>query len=441
MPRRIALCITLAAIVTASLSLDASLTLAQAIEQARANSPDARLADARVEMSAAARKEADAAQLPHIGIQSSYSQTNSPMNAFGAILNQGTFDYSLDFNNPGQIDNLSTSLYLRQAIYTGGRIRNGRAAARRAQEAAEYDRNAALQGLDLEVVRSYYSINQAENAVAALGATLASYDENLRVAKLREDAGQMLKSERLNIEVQRARIQSQLLAARQQVDLAKVSFAVLLGMPADETLTLSAEDNTTQRITDPGTSAETAKWPELDAMDSRVEAAQRQLSAARADRMPTVGAFASVQDDRGWRRDGDGQGWAAGVAMSMTLFDGNETGAKIAQAKAALNEVEQTRRKVQLALQLRLRQARINHEVAVSQLEVCRQQVAQADESARLSRERFSAGSLLSAELIGVETRLTDARVQLVQSESRERVAMAELRNALALPVLSTSVR
>lgn len=417
----------------------ADITLADAVAKARENSPEARIADARVALSRAVKTGADASALPHLTLESGYMQTNSPMNAFGAILNQGTFDSSLNFNKPGQIDSLNTGLYLRQALFTGGRIRSGMAAAKAGMEAAEADREAALLGLDMEVVRAYFSIRQAESSVKALEAAMAGYDENLRVAKLREDAGQLLKTERLNLEVQRARTKSQLLAARQQVDLAKASFAVLLGLPADEAPALAANDATVNAIAAPATLSENVKWPELDAMDRRVEAARQQLSAARAARMPTVGAYAGVEDARGWRRDGNGQAWTAGVSLSMTLFDGRETGAKIRQAQASLDEAEQTRRKVELALQLRLRQARINHDVAVNQLDVCRQQVEQADESARLSRDRFSAGSLLSTELIGVETRLTDARVQLAKSEANERVALAELRTALALPILSNS--
>ena len=416
---------------------DASVTLEQAVLAARADNPDARVAQARVAMSKAVLAGANSAALPRIVLQSAYSQTNSPMSSFGSILNQGTFDNSIDFNQPGQTDALTTGLYLRQPIYTGGRINSRRAAARASSEAAEFERQAALRNLDMEVVRAYFSIRQAQQSVSALESALGSYDENLRVARLREDAGQLLKSERLNLEVQRARTESELLAARQQIGLARAGFAVLLGKPADTLVELADNDSSADAIIYTEASSETPVWPELAAMDKRVRAAEQQVRSARAARKPEIGAYAGVQDDRGWRRDGDGQSWVAGVSVSMTVFDGFETDSRIREAKAALDEVTQVRRKVELALQLRLQQSRINHDVAVSQLEVCRRQVAQADESARLSRERFSAGALLSAELIGVETRLADARVQLAQSEARERVARAELRTAQAQPIFA----
>lgn len=424
------------ALLLAAADATAAMTLSDAVAAARAASPDARVAEARLAAAQAAKRGADAALLPSVTASASYMQTSSPMNAFGAILNTGTFDNSIDFNSPGRTDDLSLSVYLRQSIYAGGRISAGRAAARASREAAARERDAALTGLDAAVVQDYFAIRQAGESVKALEAALASYGENVRVAKLREEAGQLLASERLNLEVQQARTESRLLEASQDEALAKASFAVLLGMPAEETPELVDDDPTVALVADPG-AATPARWPELEAMDARVRAAGEAVRVARAGRRPEIGAYAGMDENHGWVRSGSSESWTAGVSMSMTLFDGRATDAKIAQAQANLDEAREMRRKTDLSLQLRLRQAKINHSVALSQLEVCKRQVEQAEESARLSRERFSAGALLSAELIGVETRLADARVQLARTLASERIAAAQLRLALGLPVLA----
>ncbi len=413
-----------------------AMTLAEAVAAARTASPDARIASARLAAAEAARTGADSAALPRVVAGVSYMQTTSPLNAFGAILNTRSFDNSIDFNSPGRMDDLTLSLYLRQPIYAGGRIAAGRAAAKAARQAAAYERDAALADLDAAVVRGYFAIRQAGESVRALEAALSSYEENLRVARLREEAGQLLASERLNLEVQKARTESNLLEARQEEALARASFAVLLGAKADEKVILAQDDPTLVLIAVPGTDV-AAHWSQLDAVDARVQAADEAVRVARAGRRPEIGAYAGVDENKSYRRDGSGESWSAGISMTMTLFDGRETGARIAQAQAALDEAREMRRKVDLALQLRLERARIRYEVAASQLEVGRRQVAQAEESARLSRERFSAGALLSAELIGVETRLAEARVNLAQTIAAEQVALADLRLALGLPVLS----
>ena len=420
-----------------SSNLAGAMTLAQAVDEARAASPDARAAEARVAIADAARTGSDAALFPQVVASASYMQTNSPMNAFGAILNTGTFDDSINFNRPGQMDAATLSLYLRQPLYTGGRIAAGRASARAMSEAALFEKDAALAALDVSVVRGYFAIRQAGESVKALEAALASYEENLRVARLREQAGQLLASERLNLEVQKARTESLLLEAHQQEALARAYLAVLLGLKADASPELADSDPTLVLLADPGETAH-EPWPELRAMDGRVRAATEAVSIAKSGKRPEVGAFAGVDGNKSWRRDGDGESWTAGVSVSMNVFDGKATDAKVAAAYGALDEARALRRKVELALELRLQQAKINHAVALSQLEVCRRQVEQAEESARLSRERFSAGALLSAELIGVESRLADARVQLAKTQSLERVTMAELRLALGLPVIGT---
>ena len=59
--------------------------------------------------------------------------------------------------------------------------------------------------------------------------------------------------------------------------------------------------------------------------------------------------------------------------------------------------------------------------------------VEQAEESARLSRERFKEGVVLSSDLIDVENRLTDALVRRTGARTSRRIAVADLRRALGM--------
>jgi outer membrane protein TolC len=67
---------------------------------------------------------------------------------------------------------------------------------------------------------------------------------------------------------------------------------------------------------------------------------------------------------------------------------------------------------------------------------VTAQAVAQAEESAALSRARFEKGALLTADLIGVESRLIETRMRRAVAVADERIALAELRRALGLAPL-----
>ena len=99
-------------------------------------------------------------------------------------------------------------------------------------------------------------------------------------------------------------------------------------------------------------------------------------------------------------------------------------GAAMAKERAAAERVRKTR----LHLQMELEQAMRIHELAKGQKAVAVKQVEQSREVARLSRNQFAEGTLLSTELIGVESRLVEAEAQLALATSREWISLARLR-------------
>ena len=66
-------------------------TLEQAIRCALTNSPDARLAQQRIDVARAGLSQANAAFSPQVQFASSYSRSDNPMQAFGSILNQRAY--------------------------------------------------------------------------------------------------------------------------------------------------------------------------------------------------------------------------------------------------------------------------------------------------------------------------------------------------------------
>jgi len=197
---------------------------------------------------------------------------------------------------------------------------------------------------------------------------------------------------------------------------------------------LPDDDPAFARLVAPTTS-DPARRPELAAMEARVRAAEAMVRAARSGRQPTVNAFASYGYDHGWQLNAHADGWVAGVAVDMNLFDGGQTSGKIRQAQSELAQAQELRRKLQLALSLEVEQARLAHADATERLAVSARAVEQAEESASLSRARFEQGALLSADLIGVETRRLEAIVRHASATADAHLALADLRRALGLPL------
>ena len=411
-------------------------TLERALRRAQAEHPDAEMARARLEEAEARVAEARSGNLPRLDARLHYLQTTNPMQGFGLILSQGTFDDTINFNDPGQIDALTGSLEGRYRLYAGGargaRIRSAEAMVRSGEEGL----SAAETALAEAVVKAYFGIRQADAIVRSLESGIEVLEENLRVSKVREEAGELIRTERLNLEVQLADLQRQLLERRNEAKLARFQFAFLLGMPPASEVSLAADDPSVEAIIPPAVLS-SAQRPELKAARAALQAAGEQVEAARGGRLPTVDAYANWQADKGWRRDGDGTSWTAGLVMNLPVFDGHSTRARVAGALARQRNAAERLRKLELAFQIELEEARLAHELAEAQREVARKQVSQAQEAAELSRERFAAGTLLSTELIGVESRLTEARVQLALATANERIALAHLRRVAGHAILN----
>jgi outer membrane protein TolC len=437
MVRWLTVVLIVALLATASLLRAEPWTLERAVETALKNNPDARIARQRIEAAEALTEQASSVWMPQVMLRGGYTDTNNAMMAFGAILNQRAFNFGLDFNHPGQIDNLNGTGTVAYNLYSGGRATAGRNAARAGARAAEQDLRATQNQLGAEVVRAYLSIRKAREAVAAVEAGVKAYEAGVAAARARFEAGQMLKADLLSLEVQLAQTRETLSSVRHGAALAARAFLFVLGQEASgDSVELAADDPSVARLGVPDIH-DYSRRPELLGLQERIRAAEAMVRAARGNRQPTVNAFASYQYDQGWKLDRHGDGWMAGVSVDLNVFDGGQTSGKIRQSTAELAQVKEMLRKATLGIGLEVEQARLAHADAVERLAVTAQAVEQAEESAALSRARFEKGALLTADLIGVESRLIETRMRRAVAAADERIALAELRRALGLTPLA----
>lgn len=413
-----------------------SWTLDRAVATALEKNPDARAARARADGAQARVDQAQAAWRPQVSLSGRYTQTNGAMPAFGAILNQRAFDFGLDFNRPGHIDNLNATGTIAYNLYAGGRATAGRAAARAGAEAAGLELRTAQQRLAAEVVRAALNLRKAREAVGAIEGGVRAYGAAAEVARARFAAGQLLKADLLALEVQLAQTREALSSARHGAQLAARAFTFALGLEAqDATVELVDDDPALSRLNVPS-SLDFRQRPERLALQARVSAAESALEAARGGRRPSVNAFASYQYDHGWRLSRHGDSWLAGLAVDMNVFDGGLTAGRVRQHAAELAELREILRKTDFALGLEVEQARLAHADAMERLALSTQVVAQATEAAALSRARFEREALVSADVIGAESRLLEARLRRTFATVEERLALVDLRRALGLTPL-----
>jgi len=407
--------------------------LQRALDQALAHNPDARLARTRIAAAQAGLEQANAAFWPRLQFQSSYTRTDNPMMVFGSILNQRAYSTSLDFNDVPDVDDLNARGLVTIPLYTGGRNKAGREAAKANTEAARRDSEAVRNALGFEVARAFHTVLKTREFIRAAEAAVNSYETNLAIANRRLDAGALLKTDVLDIQVRLAQAQEDLVRAKNANALATRALRNLLGIEdSDFTIAESAPVSSVPE------SMDFSKRAELAAARQRERAAEEQVRGARGGYLPRLSAFGSLDYDYGLKYESGGGSYTAGGLLQWDVWDGNLTRAKVREARANLDSAREEARKLRLALNLETEQARLDLEAATQRLAVTREAVAQASQSADLTRARFEKGAALSTQLMDAETALVGARVRRAEAEADRRIAVAALRKALGLPQLDS---
>ena len=404
-------------------------TARQAVAFAIAGNPDSTIAGKRIERAKAAATMVKAADYPLVNVSTEYGQTNNPMYSFGNILNQGAFDNSLNFNDPGRTDNLQVKAQINYRLYNGGRDQADQAAAKANINISQTDLIAVHQQLGFEVVKTFQAIIQAEKMVAVRKEALASITAALEVGQARFDAGDLLKQDLLNLKLQQSRASENLIQSRHTLELTKRIFLNLLGLREGE-IKVDPDCALEQDIPESFDYQNHHKLKRLEAME---QGALAELKKAHGGKLPSVDAFASYQIDNGWVLDETGDSWMAGVQMNYTLFDGKKSSSEIAIAKLKLMEIQALRKKTELALNLDVQKALLDYEQAKKRLSVTGEMVGVAEEVIRLNRARFTEGVILASDLIDFEMRLSDAQARHLTANAGYQVAIANLRRAAGL--------
>jgi len=408
----------------------ATWTAETAVTYALGNSPDSLMGRQRIEGAQAAIALERSATFPQVALVSQYGQTNNPMYSFGNILNQHEFRQDINFNRPGRTDDLNNSIQLGYRFFDGGSTKAALNAAEAGATASRYELAAVQDRLAVEVVRAFHLIGQAEEMIKVRQAEAESLAAAQAYAQARYDEGVLLHSEVLDLEVQQARTNEELIRARHDLARAQQIFLNLLGLPAGE-VQIAPEAAAEQEI--PSTDSPERR-PELASLAAQFTAAQARLRLSRAGRYPSLDGYAAYGVDQSSITGGDGNSWQAGIKLQYNLFDGHRREAQAAQATAGLNEAGELRRKTQLAVGLEINQARLALADAEERLAVSAKSVALAQESLRIKQERFAEGLVLAADLIDAQNRLAETKINSTMAASARKIAIAALRHAEGLP-------
>lgn len=313
---------------------EAPLTLEQAIAEAEAHAPAVAEADASGDAAAARTLEARAAGLP--------TATASASIAAGRLDPGGFFGLGAADVTPR-----TAQLSIEQPLFTGGRVGAAVDQARAGERAAAAGLDAVRAGLTADVAEAYGAVLVAEEQ-ERLYAQLVTVTEGLaRHAQDRFEVGDAPRTDVSQANARLAEAHAGLAQARGQVLVARARLARLIGRRPGALAPLPAPPDTPATL-EAALLAARANSPVIARAQAALDAALAGERGARAERLPTVGAFAdasSVHDQffPGYR----GDSVAVGVRVRWQFFDSGRTRGRIdaagADVRAARARLDQAR--------------------------------------------------------------------------------------------------
>ena len=162
-------------------------------------------------------------------------------------------------------------------------------------------------------------------------------------------------------------------------------------------------------------------------MHLAAQLAQTQVDSARSALLPQVSFHAAFEADRQRFIDRGGANWLASVGLRWNLFNGLADKARIAESGHWLERAHADEQRMDSAVRLEVRRAWAGLRAAQQRIEVAKAAVAEAEESLRITQNRYEAGMSNVTDLLRNETAVLESRTRYLAAVHDQRIAATML--------------
>jgi len=410
------------------------LSLEEAARMGLNQHPAIEASAAQVDAAAARARQARSGYLPKVNYQESWSRSNNPVFVFSSLLTQHQFTQeNFDIgklNRPDFLNNFQSVVSVDQTVFDAGLTRNQKRSAEIGTGIAEQQERGARMLAIANVVSAYYGVVLAGESLAVAEEAEKSAQADLERAQAAREAGLTTDADVLSIQVHLASVTEQRIRRGYELEVARAALNETLGVPLD------TEHSLTTPLTEIPEADISAEEYETRALVERPEARQAELATELADRgsrttraayWPRVSVQGAFEADRQEFIKTGGANWFVGATMSWNLFSGFASQARVEEASQALRSARAEARRAQAGIRLEVRQSWAAVESARDRIDVAEVAVAQAEESLRITQNRYGAGLNTVTDLLRTETALMEARTRRLAAIYDLRVAATRL--------------
>ncbi len=418
------------------------LTLEDAIALALQHGQGHQLAVDETRITQAAVQQTKAALYPQISFTEAALLGDDPVYVFGSHLRQARFttaDFALtSLNTPNAVDNFTTRLSGNWVVFDSFASVERIHQARASQTATQKALVRTDQELIAHTITAYTNWVLARKLERMAQQTVNTAAALAQSSQTRLQAGTTEAADAMAANVNLAMRQQAWFEAQSQTEIARAQLEAVLGVD------LSAMQQPVANLAAPSLLLPSLQQAEEQALQHRtdMQASANTLASqtfgvrsTKAGFGPSIHVFGNYEADNPSLLSGGSTNWMIGAELHMNLFDRTQA-AKLATANAQKSLAIDRQRSLHTAILLEVRQAYFSAMAAEKMLAVAQGAIAQAQESLRITQNRYDAGLTTITELLRAEDAARLSRTSYWQAVAESIKAQTALE--LATGALST---
>ena len=412
-----------------------TLTLDEAVSLAAHHNSAVKIAGHKVDEMDARVREARASYFPSIANDSSavhisnQQRIDIPQGALGVYPQIGALPGTTVSLAQGDANFLLSTTTLSQPITQYFRSRAGVNVARADAAGARADAHRTADEIAFKVKDLFYAILATERRRDAIDAQIRAAE--LRIGETRNaiDTGVALEMKATEVRAQIAQAQHARGQLQDAVADMKLELVDMAGLPLETDLALAAPAGPEPTQAPEAASAVKAALdhnPGIEAAARQLDKARAAVSAARAEYIPELGAFAQYIHENGAPFVTPNNG-VVGLHLTWTVFEFGKRRGQVSERQAEVAQAEenlaQFRRRVQIDVEKAVR--RLNR--AETALDSARQSLASTIERRRVTSDQVEAGTANQSAFLDAEAAMSGAQADVLRAEYDHSVAAADL--------------
>lgn len=377
--------------------------------------------------------------------RSSYYPSLSLDGSYSRALKKGKIimgDQSIEI---GQNNTYQAGLNASYVLWAGGQIRNSVNLAKVGAEQGLFNLRHVQDTVTKQVVGFCYDIIYAAALIRVQEEYLDIAKQHLDEAQAKYKQGLASSLDVLTQKVKVENIEPTVLQAKKNFELGNLYLRQILNRDPEDRIYLTWTQKDLELPQTPSLdelyNMAMEKRPELKLSKLAVDAAHYNIKIARSGHMPVLALNGNYTyngvTENGFPQHKKDYYWtsAAGVTLSIPLFEGFKVSSQVAQKELAYEQAVAAYQNKMKNVRIQVKEAWLNLEEARSRIEATKGVVEQARENLNSQMKRYRAGLTSQLEVNDAISNVNDSDLQYVQAVYDGAIALSDLKFAVGVEV------